>query len=653
MSKIELKSTKIEGLSVEIIKHRDLYYNDQPIIDDAAFDILCDELRKLDPENKALTEIGASVDNSEWKKAEHKIICGSLDKVNTPEELKDWALKIFKPRNSIFVTEKIDGLSVEVVYENGELTQGISRGNGKIGDLITRNVVKMRGVKKYIPGLTASLRGEIVLTRTNHKKYFQEYSNPRNAASGITRRINGEGCEHLDIQFYQIVGDTKSLSGGDFRSEFQQFEFIRSLGLNTPNYDAFVGSNGKNDIGELCDRVSKRWEEYQTTIRDSLDTDVDGLVVRINDIEDQLALGEHHNRPKAAIAFKFPNQFASTHVKSIVWATGHSGRITPVCWFDKTNLQGSNIEKASVYNIAYIKELGLGVGAEVLVCKSGEIIPRVEKVLKPGLTTAIPTQCPTCSGPVEMQGENLVCVSTDTCNAMIKGRISTWLNTLNILEWGDRLIERLVESGKVNTIPDLYKLSVEDLMSIERMGAKSAEKCFNLLWEKPAIPLEILLGSLSIPLVAVSTIEMVIAAGYDTLEKILMLKEEQFRCIKGLGPVKAASLYKGLNRNRDLIFDLLKQGIGIKENNEMSDVSNGNSGKLVNLVFTFTGAMEHKRKYLEEVVVENGGTVNSSVRKTNTHLVVADVSKQSVKTKAAIALGVKLISENDFLCMCE
>lgn len=646
-------SKRTNELAAQINKHRDLYYNDQPEIDDAEFDDLCDELRKLDPENTALTNVGASVDNSEWEKATHKIPMGSLDKVNTPEELKAWATKIFKERNSIFLTEKLDGLSVAVEYKDGKFVGATSRGNGYQGESIGRNVIKMGGIKEFIKGLTATLRGEIILTKYNHKKYHADKANPRNAASGITKRLDGVGCEHLNVLFYQIVGDTKKLPGGDFQSEFQRFEFIESLGFNTPRYEAFVGGNSKNDIGELCDRVSARWEEYQAAIRDTLDYDIDGLVISVNDIADQLALGETHLRPKGKIAFKFRNQFATAIVREIKWQVGNSGRVNPVCWFDKTNLQGSNIEKASVYNIAYIKELGLGVGAEVMVCKAGEIIPRVEKVLRAGQTTAIPPKvCPVCNGGVEMQGENLMCVSTDTCPAQKVGRIKNWISTLNILEWGSTLLERLVETGAVNSIPDLYKLSIDDLANIERMGEKSATKCFNLLWAKANITLVELLGALSIPFIGTTMIEIVVDAGYDTLEKIQALSEEQLRSIKGIGPTKATALYKGLKRNEKLIDGLLALGIGIKEKEVMSKENNG-SGKLAGMNICFTGEASVGRKELWAMTEDNGGTVDKSVSKGTTHLVQADPSQLTSKTKKAQANGTKIISEEEFFSMCE
>jgi DNA ligase (NAD+) len=640
-----MSQKRANELSAKIDAARYKYYNGESDVSDEEYDAWVDELTTIDPNHKSVISIGAPIaENSEWPKAKHKIPLGSLDKVNTPEELSKWIHNIFSPNNSICYSDKADGLSIEAIYENGKLIQAITRGlDGLVGEDITPNVSKMGGVKKQLPvNFTGSLRGEILLTLTNHKQFFPEYANPRNAASGISRRLDGKGSEHLNVLFYQAIGNT------DFESEFLQLKYIEeTLQLDTPNYEAFVG----NTVDELVNFVLGKWEKYQQETRKSLNYMIDGLVISVNDLKYQQSLGEHHLRPKGKIAFKFRNEFATTTVKEVKWETGNSGRITPVCWFEKTLLQGSNIEKASVYNIAYIKELNLGVNAEVLVCKANEIIPRVEKVLKPGIPITIPTRCPACEGQTEMQGENLVCVSVDTCPAQVVGRIKNWINHLNILEWGDTLIERLVQSGKVVSIPDLYKLSIEDLMSIERMGQRSAEKCFNILWSEPAIPLATLLGSLSIPLASTSTIEMIIDAGYDTLDVILALTEEQLRSIKGLGPVKAASVFNGLKRNKDLIFELLKQGICIKENN-MSDTTNVN-GKLSGKSFVLTGKMLHPRKELEAMIEANGGTHESGVRKTTTHLVIADPNSTSTKAVAARKAGITLISEEELLGMME
>lgn len=635
-----MSKKRIDELAAEIIKHRRLYYNQQPGISDAAFDLLADELRRLDPNNGALTTVGSPVDiNSEWKKANHEIPMGSLDKVNTPDEFKEWAAPLFKPGSAVFITEKLDGLSIELIYDGGKLVQAITRGDGIVGEDITRNVAKMSGVKTHLPWFTGSLRGEIILKRSKHEKHFKDLANPRNAASGIAKRLDGEDCEFLDILFYQVIGNTEKIIHGDFKSEFFQFKFIESLGLSTPIFEA----RACKDLDELCAYVGSRWEDYHS-VREIRDYDIDGLVIRVDDLTHQIELGDKDMRPKGAIAFKFRSEKAKTTIKAISWQTGNSGRITPVGEVETVPLLGTNISRASLYNIAYIKELGVDVGAEVLICRANDVIPRIEEVvLGTGTVCKAPKTCPVCAGPTEMHGENLMCVSVDTCPAQIVGRIKNWINSINILEWGDALLVRLVEGGKVSNIADLYKLSVDDLASIERMGNKSATKCYDILWSHNPIPLELFLGSLSIPLVASSTITLIMDAGYDSLDKIFGLTKEDLSKIKGLGPAKSESLYTGIRKNAKTIDALLAAGVKVKEKIH---------GSLNGLSFCFTGEVKNKRTTLENLVVSNGGKVKS-VSKNLSYLVANDPKSTTVKAEAARILGIKFISEDEFLAMCK
>lgn len=629
------KQDRINLLAEEVFKHRNLYYNQTPIISDEAFDLLLDELKSLSPDHPAITDVGYPIEeNTEWKKATHNIKMGSLNKINSSDEIKEWVFELFKPNNSIFYSEKIDGISIECCYEDGKFTQAITRGNGTVGLDISSNVILMGGVKKVLPTkFTGSLRGEILLKKSKHKKYFPDAENPRNAASGLSSRLDGVGCEHLDILFYQAIGDV------DLTSEFLQLKFLQEdLGLNVPNYNAYAGKT----IDELVNFIAAEWKKYQDKTRDSLDYLIDGLVICINDLEYQNSIKEKHNRPWGKLALKFPNQLFKTTVKSIDWTLGR-GRITPRCWFDKINILGSNVEKASVYNIAYIKKLGLGIGSEVYVCKAGEIIPRVESVLTEGLPIDIPTKCPACSGPLEMQGENLTCVSTDTCPAQLVGRLSNWISSLGILEWGEALLQRLIDTEKVRTVADLYKLSVADLAALERMGAKSAKKCYDSLRSQTTLSLDTFLGSLSIPLVAKATIKMVMDAGYDSLDKILSMSKDDLLKVKGIGEVKAELFSKGLRRNKELISELLEVGIKIESKNM--------SGKLVGMNIAITGATNIKRDDLVKIIEENGGTFSSNVGKKTSHLIIADPGSQSSKAVKARDAGVKLISEDDFLAM--
>jgi DNA ligase (NAD+) len=619
-----MSKTRIQELEAKIIQARLDYYNHQPTISDKVYDAWMDELRLLDPTNKAVTAVGAPVTPSEWKKAKHQIPMGSLDKVNLPAELAKWVTD-HADGEVLFVTEKLDGLSIEVVYEDGQLVQAITRGDGEVGEDITVNVDKMDGVLSIIPGFSGSLRGEIIMKKSIHKKHFADKANPRNAASGTCKRLDGVGVEHLNILFYQVLGDV------EFKTEAKQFQWLAARGVGTPNHWTFKTSA----------EVNKHWRDYQDKDRDKLDYDIDGLVVRLNDMDKQAALGDKDMRPKGAIAFKFDNEARESVIRDITWQVGNSGRLTPVATVDPVMLVGATVTRASIYNLSYIEELGLDVGATVLVARANDVIPRIEELIKSAGTVAkAPKHCPECAGKTEMQGENLVCTNTISCPAQIVGRIKNWIKELNVLEWGDTLIEKLVESGKVTTIADLYTLKVDDLANLDRMGKKSAQKCYDLLWESKEVPLEVFLGALSIPMIGQSTIKAIMAAGCDTLHKFGQLDAAQFEQVPGVGPTKAKFLADGLRSNQQLILSLLDNGVSIKVRAV---------GSLTGSSVCFTGSMQNKRPVLEKMAADAGADVKSAVGKGLTYLVIADPNSTSAKAVAARKFGTSLISEEDFL----
>lgn len=622
MSKIRIKE-----LETKIFKARDDYYNGQPTISDKAFDALVDELRDMDASNRAVTAIGAPVVPSEWKKAKHQIPMGSLNKVNTPTELLDWS----KDKNSNgnwFVCEKLDGLSIEVVYENGSLTQCITRGNGDIGEEISSNVVKMRGVHSHLKSnFTGSLRGEIIMTKSVHKQYFADKANPRNAASGVSKRLDGVDVDKLNILFYQALGDI------DFKTEEAQFKWLNKHDLDTPNYWSFKNINEAND----------HWRVYQDKDRAKLDYDIDGLVVRINDMSVQMSLGDKDLRPLGAMAFKFDNELRESIIKDIIWQVGNSGRLTPVAVVDPVMIMGASIERASLYNQSYIDELGIDIGATVLVARANDVIPRIEELVKgTGTVAKSPDYCTECLSAVRVDGENLVCTNSLTCPAQVVGRIKNWVNELNLLEWGGALIEKLVAAKKVITVADLYKLKVDDIANLDRLGEKTAKKCLDILWANNEVSLEVLLGALSIPMIGQSTIKSIMSAGCDTLEKFGQLGATEFEQVSGVGPTKAKFLAAGLKQNQKLINDLLDNGIKIKEKI---------IGKLSGKSITFTGSMVNKRPVLEKMAADAGADVKSSVGKSLSYLVIADVNSMSSKAVAAKKMGTILIDEDQFLDM--
>lgn len=356
-------SNRIKELESNIFTARTNYYNHQPSVSDKVFDAWIDELRLLDPSNKAVTSVGAPVLPSEWKKAKHQIPMGSLDKVNLPTELSKWADDMASGEK-LFTTEKLDGLSIELIYEDGKFIQSLTRGDGVEGEDVTVNVIKMGGVKPYLKHkFTGSLRGEIIMKKSIHQKHFSDKANPRNAASGTCKRLDGVGVNHLDIMFYQVIGDV------DFKTEIEQFEWLEKQGLITPNYWLF------NSASE----VNAHWRDYQDNKRDKLDYDIDGLVIRINDMDKQAALGDKDMRPKGAIAFKFDNEARETVLLDIEWQVGNTGRITPVAILDPVIVCGVEIKRASLHNVARVQELDLYLGCKVLVSRRNDVIPYIEE----------------------------------------------------------------------------------------------------------------------------------------------------------------------------------------------------------------------------------------------------------------------------------
>jgi DNA ligase (NAD+) len=645
---------RIVELERLIQQARSDYFNKTPTVSDGVFDAWVAELRELKPESVAITAIGAPIEAvTEWKKVSHGFVMGSLDKVNTPVEMGLWLAGV-GVKEPVLTTQKLDGISIHLRYEEGRLVQAITRGDGETGEDITSNVVRMKGIPKktlHIDGLgivcafTGSIRGEIVLKKSDHKAHFPAYANPRNAASGISKRYDGTGSEHLTVMVYKIVeGNVRPTT------EYESFGMLRHWGFLTPEWNVHVpGQEGSRTPQEY-------WKAYQEGAREKLDYEIDGLVILVNNLAHQAELGEKDGRPKGAVAFKFAAEGKLTTITKIEWQVGGQGRITPVAIFNPVNVMGATITNASVYNLKYIADLGIGVGAEVMVVRANDVIPRITEVSKkPEKVETGPTHCPACGTSTGMEGEYLVCPNALECPAQAVGRIKRYVSVLDIKEWGDGLLEKLVEAGLVKTVLDLYKLTVGQLAAIDRMGEKSAAKVHKLLWAKNPIPLDEFLGAMSIPGCGSSTFILLMDAGYDTLDAILkgsadtqwLLDENRtgpFHAIAGIGPVKAADLAAWFSHptNQEMLRDILTLGVQVKGRVK---------GKFTDKSFCFTGSMNRPRKELETLVTDHGGVVKSSAGKGVTYLVIADPNSTSTKAQAARKAGVICISEETFLGM--
>lgn len=622
-------SNRVVELEQQIRQARHDYYNTGiPSVSDEVYDAWVDELSELKADSPEVAAIGASP-VSEWKKIAHRIPMGSLDKVNTLEELTAWIMGTGAKFDPLLLTEKMDGISIAVSYVQGAFSQALTRGDGMTGEDISVNVARMKGVPGRLPKkFTGELRGEVVLLKSDHAKYFPEYANPRNAASGIARRYDGQGCEHLTIFFYHVA------EGQEFESEGEQFAWLSSMGFQIPNWYVTAMTPGIRTPHDL-------WLEYQQFKRDELNYEIDGLVVRINNLVKQLELGEKDNRPKGAVAFKFAPMTRESVLQRIDWQVGGTGRITPVAIFNPVRVLGAEITNASLYNLAYIKSLGLDVGATILITRANDVIPRVAAVRKATGTVATgPLACPSCGTQTQTDGEYLICPNTAGCPAQAMGRLKRYVTALDIKEWGETLLEKLVNGNLVKEVPDLYRLTEDQLAGVDRMGKKSAEKVVLTLWTKNPIPLESLLGALSIPLCGSTMIKLAMDAGFDTMDKLKAANIEQLAGIEGFGPVKAQALWTWLRTNSGIVDKLLLFGVKIKQ--KVHGNLNGSS-------FCFTGASSRPRAELEQLVRAAGGDVKTSVGKKLTYLVMADANSTSSKAQAARKNGTKCISEEDFM----
>jgi DNA ligase (NAD+) len=621
--------SRVEELTSLISEANRDYHNGQPKVPDEVYDAWVGELSDIDSLNQVLSQVGATPEVSEWRKVTHEHAMGSQNKVNTPEEMTDW-IQSYASGEDLVLSEKLDGISISVRWVNGKLVQASTRGDGKIGEDITQNVLRMKGVPKQLPKkVSCCLRGEIILRKSDFRDLPSgEYANTRNATSGISRRFDGTHCDSLSILFYKV------LSGATFTKKVGEFHFIESLGLGTPWWTVTslrVGVKTPQDI----------WLQYQQSKRDSIDYDIDGLVIELDDLGKQFALGEVSLRPVGSVAFKFAPVTRETISTGVTEQTGATGVIAPVAEFNQVNLLGTKVESASLYNWDYIQSIGFDVGAKILVARAGDVIPRILAVLvSTGTTYPPPTKCPSCGHPAVKKGAFYICPNRDVCPAQVVGRLAQWVTHLGVLEWGETLLEKLVSSNLVRTIPDLYRLTGSQVAGLDRMGSTSASKALRLLHEKKSLTLDLFLGSLSIPGIASSTVKLFMDSGLDSVASLRAASLSRLEKVTGIGPVRARTIFEWLRDSSSVIEELLSVGVSIQE-----PVRGKFSGKS----FCFTGDTKVKRGNLEAMVKLHGGEVKGSVSKKLSYLILADTT--TTKAEAARKYGTLCLSEEEFLAL--
>jgi DNA ligase (NAD+) len=648
---MESKKERIKALEASILTYQASYYNGEAEISDGEFDLLWDELKSLSPESEVLKKIGTGADTDGFPKARHLIPMGSQDKASNPQEFLDWAKKMgIEPQEEISLTNtsnkltktfivqyKLDGASLELQYENGNLLRAVTRGDGITGDDITGNARRMAGVvQKMDAQFTGGVRGEVVMTHEVWESKYPSKANCRNAANGLMRRKDGEGCEDLKI----IVYDAAALDNDYFfKDELQKIDWLKSRGFQTTETKSFSTAQ------EIID-----YREKIASSREKLPFDIDGLVVK--DIETDMS-DLRKARPEKQIAFKFELETAFSILREVIWSES-GATYTPIGVVDPVRLAGTTVKRANLNNPDMIRAMGLKIGSAVSVVKRGEIIPKIEGLApKDALSVnskleeiIFPKKCGMCKTSLVDAGTRLYCPNPD-CPKRLLHRLEKWVSVLDIRELGDKLLRQLFEKNRVTGIHQLYTLKIDELSEYDRMGELSAAKVIRHIQTKRELTLAAFIAGFDMEGVAETTMEKISNAGFDTLEKLRAASVADIASVYGLGEITAGVIVDGLKECSGEMDAVLKTGII-----SIAPPPSEESQPLRGLSFCFTGELKSmKRGEAEEKIKALGAQSKSSVVKGLSYLVTNDTESGSSKNKKARDLGIPVIGEDQFLAL--
>lgn len=631
---------RIHTLENLILRYQDSYYNGEAEISDAEFDSLWDELKLLDPDNELFQKVGA--DSGNFPKARHRIPMGSQEKAADPQAFLSWAEK---HRYAEYLVEyKLDGASLELQYDNGVLVRAVTRGDGETGDVITANAKKMRGVvpclmKDGVPlACSGGIRGEVVMEHDVHNSLFSDKANCRNAANGLMRRKDGQGCEHLLVICYDAWFDN---SEQFFTDEEEKVAWLTACGFTVVPL-------------HICktpqDVIDYRAEVME--IRQTLPYDIDGLVVKERAINREDA---YRARPDRQIAFKFSLEEAVSILRQVEWSES-GATYTPIGLFDPVELAGTTVKRASLVNPNTIRNLDIKIGSHIVVTKRGEIIPKIESVVKhPGelefeSDIVFPSRCAVCGSALLDEGTRLICPNKE-CPKKLHHRLEKWISVLEIRDFGDTLLKGLFDSGRLRAVRDMYTLTETDLapyflteesLSKEKVSL-GARKVIKSIAAHRTVSLAVFIAGFDIEGIGETLVERLVAAGFDTLEKLLEADEQSIAAVFGFGEITAHTLVDGLRENQEEMRFLASKYITI---------TGSHTGILSGKSFCFTGELTTmKRSDAEKMVKAAGGTTKSSVTKDLSYLVSNDVSSGSSKNRKAAELGIPVVTEKEFLQM--
>ncbi|MAR62786.1 MAG: DNA ligase (NAD(+)) LigA [Flavobacteriaceae bacterium] len=651
---------KIYFLRDELHHHNHLYYViNEPVISDNEFDIKLKELISLENEypqfydpNSPSVRIGSSLSN-DFESITHKFQMYSLENSYSIDDLKDWEARIKKRlgiNNITYCCElKLDGVSISLSYDSGIFTQGLTRGDGVVGDNVTNNLKTINTIPLKIKNkLNFDIRGEIVIEKNDFIKLNEErftngeqpYMNPRNTASGSIKLVKSKEVKKRPLKCYlfQIVGDDLP-----FRTQVESLNYAIDCGFNVSNTFKFC-----KNLSEVIEYLNY-WEKN----KDSNDFEIDGVVIKVNNLEFQKELGFTSKFPRWAIAYKFKTEQVTTKLISVTYQVGRTGAVTPVANLKPVLLNGTTVKRASLHNSDQIEKLNLKYDDHVVVEKGGEIIPKIVDVVtskRDGKSKEFIfiKNCPSCHNElVKIEGEaQHYCPNKKNCHPQILGRIKHFISrkAMNIDGFGTETIERLLENNLINDFSDIYNLNFNDLVDLERMAEKSAKNLIDAIERSKEQPFSKVLFALGIRYVG-ETVSKKITSKIFSIDDLMKLSTEDLLKIDEIGGKIALSLrdYFDDLDNRNLIEKL--KNIGLKFHTDTNQIK---SYTLSNLKFVITGTFQEvSRENLKLIIEDNGGLISSSISKNTNYLIKGENAGPSKLSKAD-KLNVDILSIDEF-----
>lgn len=648
---------RIDELKIQLEKANHNYYDlDAPTLEDDEYDALMRELRGLEQEfPELLTEdspsqrVGGTAQNT-FAKVRHEVQMGSLQDVFSEDDVREFVERVQKEGADEFTVEpKIDGLSVSLEYRDGVLTLGSTRGDGFIGEDITPNLKTIRTIPLNIPEKLSliEIRGEVYMPKSSFAELceLQEKNgeplpkNPRNAAAGSLRQKDSKitASRKLDIFCFNI----QRAEGKEFKTHSESLEYIESLGFHViPDVR----------VCRTADEIVRRIEEIGQ-MRRSLPFDIDGAVIKVNNIALRAEIGATSKVPKWAVAFKYPPEEKETTLREIEINVGRTGALTPVALFDPVQLAGTSVSRATMHNQDIIAERDIRVGDRIIVRKAGDIIPEVVRSVSHAENSEpyfIPDICPVCGAKaVRDEDEAVIRCQNPDCPAQLLRSIEHFASrgAMNIDGLGEAIVEQLVQSDLVHTVADLYTLNLQDLTALERFGIKSAQNLLDNIEKSKTNELDRLIFALGIRGIGQKAATL-LCRKFGDMDRIMAADPDEIAAIDGFGDILAQSVYNAMREpHRMALINRLKE-LGLNMSYSEQKVSD----KLTGLTFVLTGTLPTlKRDEAKEMIEKRGGKCSGSVSK-KTSYVVAGEEAGSKLTKAN-ELGITVLTEEQFLNM--